>query len=628
MALLACLFAPLIVRASGVEKVAWEWDGVDRIVAIADVHGSYGHLISLLRGSGLTDAQLSWRGGESHLVFCGDLIDRGLEERAVLDLVRRLQVDAAAAGGKVHALLGNHEIMNMSADLRYVPPEGFLAFLDEEHAEDRQSAWVHFSASTRGPDQRQSFDRKYPPGFFGRMRAFGPDGDYGRWLVEQPTVVKINGILFVHGGVTDLVAMLGLKGINSIVRDDIESYWDASRVLAPEIDGPATHFALEETATRLAEARVDSGQRQAARKLLQLYDSLAFQPEGPQWYRGFSIDNERWSRVPLDRVLKSLGARAMVVGHTPTGTGKITSRFNAQLYRSDVGMAYGRDPLALVITGTDVRVFDPADQTLSAALLEHPRGEGWRAGHEQLPDHQLEKFLDKAEVVARHEIVRPEFNRHISLVELERKGVRLRALFFFVDEGLGSENPRRHQHEVAAYWLDRRLGFNATPVAARRKIDGQEGTLSVNPESAIDLIYGRSRELWSLLDGLEDQIGRVRVLTALVGTRDRHDGAKLLLPRERRIMFTDSTKGFPLSTNVDDLMADRPETTDKNGEVRYIEGAPCRSLDAGLAAGLRSLDRKELRKELRDYLSKPQIEALLERRDGILEFCANRAQRP
>ena len=243
MALLACLFAPLIVRASGVERVAWEWDGVDRIVAIGDVHGSYGHLISLLRGSGLTDAQLSWRGGESHLVFCGDLIDRGLEERAVLDLVRRLQADAAAAGGKVHALLGNHEIMNMSADLRYVPPEGFLDFLDEERAEDRQSAWVHFSASTRGPDQRQSFDKKYPPGFFGRMRAFGPDGDYGRWLVEQPTVVKINGILFVHGGVTDLVAMLGLKGINSIVRDDIESYWDASRVLAPEVDGPATHFA-------------------------------------------------------------------------------------------------------------------------------------------------------------------------------------------------------------------------------------------------------------------------------------------------------------------------------------------------------------------------------------------------
>ena len=153
-----------------------------------------------------------------------------------------------------------HSMAVTGAQISFFAPETSPAMASTESASKEQA--------------RAAFDEKYPPGFFGRMRAFGPDGDYGRWLVEQPTVVKINGTLFVHGGLTDLVAMLGLAGINSIVRDDIESYWDASRVLAPETAGPPTYTALEETATRLAGARKDSRQRQAARRLLELHDSL------------------------------------------------------------------------------------------------------------------------------------------------------------------------------------------------------------------------------------------------------------------------------------------------------------------------------------------------------------------
>lgn len=624
--LVACLLASTGAPGQTGDGHTWAWEGVERIVAIGDVHGSYGKLLSLLRGTGLTTQQLAWQGGEAHLVFCGDLIDRGPEGRAVLDLARRLQTEAKAAGGRVHVLLGNHEIMNMTADLRYVPPEGFQAFLNDERDADRQAAWAALTRSGRDSVRRQAFDQTYPPGFFGRMRALGPDGEYGRWLLEQPTVVKINDILFVHGGLTDLVALLGLEAINTIVRDDIESYWAAARVLAGEIAGPPTYSAIEAAAQQLAEARRDSSQRQAARRLLELHDSLAFQPEGPHWYRGNSLDNERFGRGPLDRVLTSLDARALVVAHTPTGSGKITSRFDAQLLRSDVGMAYGREPSALVMDGTDVRVFDAADRTFSPPRLEHPRGEGWSAGHSQLPDHQLEKLLARAEVLARQPLDDPEFDRHLSLIELERKGVRLRALFFFVDEGLAGENPRRYQHEAAAYWLDRRLGFEVTPVAVVRKIDGRKGTLSVNLESAIDLMYVRSRGLWSLAEGLEGQIGRLRVLTALLGVRDRHDAGIMLLPRERRLMLTDNSKAFPLSPKVADLLQDQYETTDRDGSVRYIEGAPCEYLDAGLAGALRSLERKELRSELGDYLSDRQIDTLLERRDGILAFCATWAK--
>jgi len=89
----------------------WEWSGVRRVVAVGDVHGSHYRLVMLLRGAGLVDAKLAWSGGVDHLVLCGDLLDRGPQERPLMDLVRRLQSQAEAAGGHVHVLLGNHEAM-------------------------------------------------------------------------------------------------------------------------------------------------------------------------------------------------------------------------------------------------------------------------------------------------------------------------------------------------------------------------------------------------------------------------------------------------------------------------------------------------------------------------------------
>jgi hypothetical protein len=66
----------------------WEWDGVDRIVALGDVHGRYDQMTAILQGTGLTDEQLRWMGGDDHLVLCGDLVDRGPDDRAVVDLAR------------------------------------------------------------------------------------------------------------------------------------------------------------------------------------------------------------------------------------------------------------------------------------------------------------------------------------------------------------------------------------------------------------------------------------------------------------------------------------------------------------------------------------------------------------
>ncbi len=120
-------------------------------MGVGDVHGRLNELIDLLRAADLIGEDLGWTGGEGHLVMCGDLIDRGPDDREVLDLVHRLQGEAKKAGSVAHALLGNHEVMNLLRDLPYVSRESHLAFTKEERASDRKKAWRGFRKAYASP---------------------------------------------------------------------------------------------------------------------------------------------------------------------------------------------------------------------------------------------------------------------------------------------------------------------------------------------------------------------------------------------------------------------------------------------------------------------------------------------
>ncbi len=82
---------------------------------IGDIHGQYRQLLKLLQHAGLLSSHHEWTGGTATLWFIGDLVDRGPDGIAVLDLVMRLQKEAAAAGGHVGSLLGNHEMLLLGA---------------------------------------------------------------------------------------------------------------------------------------------------------------------------------------------------------------------------------------------------------------------------------------------------------------------------------------------------------------------------------------------------------------------------------------------------------------------------------------------------------------------------------
>ena len=172
-----------------------------RLVAIGDLHGDLDNAIAVLRLAGLADEAGHWSGGNSTLVQTGDTIDRGPDSKAVMDLMDRLGTEAQAAGGRVISLLGNHEVMNLYGDLRYVAPGDFDAF--------------------GGPEARAA--------------AFAPDGSYGASLSDKDIVAKVESSIFVHGGVTPHYARKGLDGINQAAREAMRTR-TPSDVL--EGDGP------------------------------------------------------------------------------------------------------------------------------------------------------------------------------------------------------------------------------------------------------------------------------------------------------------------------------------------------------------------------------------------------------
>ncbi len=173
--------------------------GVERVVAVGDVHGDVDAFKEVLRFAGIIDANDRWSGGKTHLVQTGDIPDRGDQTRAAFDLLMRLEQEALAAGGRVHALLGNHEAMNILGDLRYVSPGEMASFADLSPEPERAGA---------------------PVGLQGHRVAYSLQGRYGQWLRRHAAVVRINDTLFVHGGVAPQVPGANLAELNRWVRQD------------------------------------------------------------------------------------------------------------------------------------------------------------------------------------------------------------------------------------------------------------------------------------------------------------------------------------------------------------------------------------------------------------------------
>ncbi len=271
-------------------------DGPARLVAIGDLHGDLGATRRALRLAGAIDAEDRWSGGRLVVVQTGDRLDRGDDERAILALFDRLVAEARAAGGAVHVLLGNHELMNVAGDLRYVTRAGF----------------AEYEADAEGAALPPALER-LPPFARGRAIAFRPGGAIARSFAEQKVAVRIGRTVFVHAGLLPAHARRGLDALNASVAAYLRG------------EAPPPEDLLGE--------------------------------DGPVWTRRFSADPSADDCAAARESLAILGAARMVVGHT-VQEGGITAYCDGAVHAIDVGMSahYGGPVEVLEIARGRTRV--------------------------------------------------------------------------------------------------------------------------------------------------------------------------------------------------------------------------------------------------------------------------------
>ncbi len=267
-----------------------------RLVAIGDLHGDLAATRAALRLAGAIDERDHWSGGDLTVVQTGDQIDRGDEDREVLDLFDRLAGEAEKAGGALHALNGNHEVMNVDLDFRYVTEGSFRGFAGVPGA--------------RTDDARLA---PLPPEARTRAAAFLPGAPYARLLAKRHTLLVVGDTAFAHGGILPAHVRYGLGRIDREVRE----WMDGKAPSAP---------------------------------------SWAKREDGPVWSRRYSAAPDAKDCEVLGEALAAIPAKRMVVGHT-VQRGGISPACGDRVWRIDVGLSkyYGGRIEVLEIRGDEVK---------------------------------------------------------------------------------------------------------------------------------------------------------------------------------------------------------------------------------------------------------------------------------
>ncbi len=298
-----------------------DWQGVERIVAVGDIHGDYDNYMEVLKQAGVVNKRGKWIGKKTHLVQLGDVPDRGPDTARIMRHLVKLESQARRAGGRVHVLIGNHEAMNMLGDLRYVHPGEYAALKSRRAAALRENYFerVREYMASQDPEAdlgeafREQWMSEHPLGFIEHRQHWSPAGEFGEWVTGHNTVLRINRTLFLHGGLSPAMLGRSISEINEQVRAELTSTEPGLRELT---DGE----------------------------------------DGPLWYRGLSSGDETPELAAhVDAALEAFDVDRIVLGHTP-GLATVVPRYDGRVLVADTGISayYGGYQVSLLIEGDEV----------------------------------------------------------------------------------------------------------------------------------------------------------------------------------------------------------------------------------------------------------------------------------
>ncbi len=275
----ACNMPADVNAFNSIENKVLEFSGDYPIAALSDFHGKYDLMIELLTHNNIIDKNKNWAFGKGHFVITGDIFDRGDKVTEILWFLYDLEQQAKKAGGDIHLTLGNHEVMVLNGDLRYLHPK-----------------YVETAKQLNKPFEQ----------------LFSADSIIGNWLRSKPVLVKVNNMLFAHGGFHPSLATekRSLVEINSIFKDNL---------IKAELDKPRAGFA-----------------------------KFLHKTNGVIWYRGyFASDYPKDSKkrdngatsTEIDLLLKHFDVKHLIVGHTSQK--QIETRYQGRVIAIDSSIKRG-----------------------------------------------------------------------------------------------------------------------------------------------------------------------------------------------------------------------------------------------------------------------------------------------
>ncbi len=590
---MALIAAPLLSRAADIPCV---WSGVERIVAVGDLHGDFDNFVTILKARkvGLVDENLHWTGGRTHLVQLGDIMDRGDKAKDIFDLLMRLEKEAAEAGGMVHVLIGNHEEINMTGIALqypgYVFVEQFTAFLPESFKKAKEKAFVAaLPPEAQERVKRDGLNIAKDAGWRAfwedllekSKRAKGNDEagkayvenfnkTYGKWLVKKNVVIKINDIVFVHGSLNREYSREPLQSLNDEYRSELES------------------FAVRSASSRAFE-----------RFGRQTKPKLIYSPRSPLWYR----EDEIASEAEIDAILRDLHASRMVVGHNYNAAGggspivpaEGVARYGGRIWMIDTGIGYcryGGCLFALIIQNGEFDHYAESVEAAVGAPEKTPEPQGPKTAAE------TERFLLNATAAA---IVQGGAGRTEPWrVRLELDGVTRWAQFKYMDRPRPNPIPDCYKYELAAYKLSNYLDLGFVPPVVERTINKYPGSLQIFVDNAFRETDRRNQNI-KLKDAeaFNRALADLRVFINLVSDSCQNDRDILIQRDTERVFRVDFSEAF----------------APKDGAVPGCEILRC---SRSLYHKLLNWNEDDVRSLLSPYLSQEELRALQARLGAVI----------
>lgn len=259
-----------------------EYNLPEKLIAISDIEGNFNGFSSFLQANAVIDSSFNWIFGNGHLVLVGDFVDRGNNVLPVLWLIYKLEQEAQLAGGAVHFILGNHEIMNIHGNFKYAKHK------------------YHSIAQIIGKKEDNRSNNK---------TLFSANAELGKWMRSKNIIEKIGDYIFVHGGLSPEILPydISIPEMNVLLRENI----DKNLYHEPE-DNEKANFVMG--------------------------------IKSPYWYRGFVTNYKHYpkiSQAELDTVLQVYEAQKIVIGHCVVND--VSVKFNDKLVRIDVKHGTGKN---------------------------------------------------------------------------------------------------------------------------------------------------------------------------------------------------------------------------------------------------------------------------------------------